>query len=321
MDPLRMPHQSSADILIPTNSRPGVLRRLLASVERIGLPVSFQVIVVNSTPAGAPRGIREDYDRIAREFDIRLEAIEENAGPGRARSILTEISKAPLLMFLDDDHVLTPSSLKLFDHIARKDVDIASGLWLETESRAVIAASGPRPAIVAPEEVLTAGRIPVQLRPAGQLFADGTLARGVGDAPADVLIRTSVHLKPLSDLTLRVDGCMPTLLAKRSVFEWVSFDPGYGFYFEWLDFFMQCRRAGIRPLVDTSALFWHLPSFYATKTARTISPRDRDECRFVEKWGRVPVFADERQVRLGRQGAAPVRFLRKLAYRITQREG
>ena len=310
-----MSSRTRTDILIPTNSRPGVLRRLLTSIEQFDLQSFARVIVANSTPASAASKIHEEYADIAQDFDVALHNIDENAGPGQARYILTGLSEAPLLMFLDDDHVITRSSLRLFDHIERDDVEIVSGLWLETESLAVLSSKGARPRVADPEKVIAERRIPLRQRPAGQLYAEG--AHGGNLA----LVVVQVPLKRSPDLALRVDGCMPTILVKRGVFDRVAFDPGYGFYFEWLDFFMQCRREGIRPLVDTSALFWHLPSFYAAETARTISPRDRDEAFFIEKWGIVPVFIGERRVHLGPQSNTVVKFLRKVAYRVLQREG
>ena len=69
---------------------------------------------------------------------------------------------------------------------------------------------------------------------------------------------------------------MPSPIARRSIFETCNFDSRFGYFFEWFDFYIQCKNEGISCAADAGAYFYHIPEKYANATSAQNCPRQID---------------------------------------------
>lgn len=236
---------------IPTCGRPAAIAACLDSVQRhVGM--DHRVIVVDSLITDRARALYASYP------NLTCLAFDSPKGPAESRMLISEALETPFLLFLDDDNLVTPGSVSaLMRHLeAHPEVDIASGGWIEE------------------------GRL--DLRALGQYLHFGRSDAG------DVVYRSFLTIERARTLGItaaQVDACLATMLLRREVFARVAFDSRFDFFYELLDFFMQCRGAGLRIEALPGALFEHHPLPYDATTRRQTGHREDDERRFAEKWG------------------------------------
>jgi GT2 family glycosyltransferase len=255
---------------IPTCARPDKIEACLNSIRR-HVPLEHRLIVLDSR-------ITDEARRLYESFPItHLIALEAPIGPSESRARIAEQVKTPYLLYLDDDNEVTPGAVSaMFEFMeTNPEVDLVAGGWLEY------------------------GRY----RALGQRFNFGTM----GDDR--IIYKTYIGVEKLQALgitSLRVDVTLATMLVRREVFDRVTFDPRYGFYYELYDFFLQCYYEQLHVAVLPDVIFEHKPTRYRKTTMRQQSGRDEDKQRFVEKWGLHPVgriggFTPSRWTRLKRR--------------------
>ncbi|MBN1518197.1 glycosyltransferase family 2 protein [Candidatus Sumerlaeota bacterium] len=95
-------------VIIPTHNRPDALEQLLASIQAQTSPAAeFEVLVIDD---GSPEPATQENRRLAKHdwpFAL-LYAHQASTGPAIARNRMTERSRAPIVLFLNDDVTLNP---------------------------------------------------------------------------------------------------------------------------------------------------------------------------------------------------------------------
>ena len=235
---------------------------------------------------GAPARIHDHYKQLFESFPVTLVSLPENSSPASSRKVLTENASADCLLLLDDDFILTPASNKLFHTIENSNFDIVGGVWLqskpscyselmsETEARGI--KNQPLPDTV-------------ELSSIGFSYSFSQLTE------QRFVVKTPVYFDFPGGPVVTLDDVMPSLIARRSIFETCNFDSRFGYFFEWFDFYIQCKNEGISCAADAGAYFYHIPEKYANATSAQNCPREIDRQRFIEKWRIHPRFSDEVQ--------------------------
>ncbi len=240
---------------IPTAGRPEALARCIASI-RESVTVAHRIIVFDSLPGPATEAI------CANQPDILYQAVAGPVGPSGSRRAIVDLDDREVLLFLDDDIVVRPGAVEmLLDHLEqRPEVDIAAGGWEE------------------------AGRLDRRALAQWLVF---------GETPAGRVVTrrylTLAEARAMGLTTVRADGVLATMAVRRRVWSKVGFDPRFGFFYEMLDLFLQCREAGLVIHALPGSVFSHAPLTYSANTTRQTSPKVDDERRFTEKWGLIPV--------------------------------
>jgi GT2 family glycosyltransferase len=271
-------------IIVPTNARPYCLERLLRSLRHVPPPRS--VIVGNSTPDVAPDWVHAWYETLFDAAGITALQLAPNRGPGGARRDLVALCETPYLMFLDDDVLLTPASSGLFRPLLDSRADIVGGPWLqdkpsdyhtligEEQARAIPLDDNPAPA--------------VKTVPAGFTYSFSS-----AEAEPRYVIKTPITCSTALDTLIFVDDLMPNIAMHRDVLDRINFDERFLYFFEWYDFYMQAKTAGVRCATATGAKFIHMPEPYTTLTAPHLRPREEDRERFAAKWRIKPLLSGE----------------------------
>lgn len=245
---------------IPTCGRPEKVRACLESISNcVTEPV--KIIVVDSMITDQNRQLYSETP------NCEVVAFDEVIGPSAARREISKRLETDYLLFMDDDNEVVGNGVSvLLQHL--KDypaVGIVAGCWCEIGG----------------------------LREAGQNFHEG-IASGI-----PVVTKSFVEHQDLLDqglTALEVDACLATMLIRASVFEQVSFDPEYDFFLELFDFFIQCKRSGIRIEVRSDVVFNHSPSQYGATTMRQTQEVEAAEAYFENKWGVRPYGARSRHL-------------------------
>ncbi len=269
---------------IPTCGRPRAVEACLDSIAA-NVTTEHRVIVVDSLITDAGRQMYARYP------GVTVIAREKPIGPSEARRLIAAEADTDLVLFLDDDNLVTPGSVEaLLKHLDdHPEVDIAAGAWREDRAE--------------------------QRRALGQYFHFGRNARGDAVYKEFVLVDEALRLG-LS--AVRVDGVQATMLVRRAVFERASFDPRYDFFFELYDFFMQCRQQNVRIEALPGVIFDHRPVPYEGATLKQTSDREVDRRRFAAKWSMEPVEGRDATAGGGKGKRPPGRrsLLRRVARRI-----
>ncbi len=271
-------------LVVPTNARPYCLERLLKSLRH--LPAPTWVIVGDSTPPEAPEWVRLWYERLFASPGLRVVRLEPNRGPSGARRDLIARCDTPYVLFLDDDVVATPSSARVFDPLVEGRADIVGGTWLqdkwsdygrlleEDQARQL-----PLDDLPIPEPKVV---------PVGFMYSFSC-----ADIEPRCVIKTQLTCSAMLDAIVFVDDLVPNIAMKTEILDRVNFDERFLYYFEWYDFYMQAREAGLRCACNTAAKFAHMPEAYAWQAAPHLRPREDDRERFRAKWRVKPLFSGE----------------------------
>jgi GT2 family glycosyltransferase len=248
------PEDRRLTVAIPTCGRPRAIEACLASLSI--LTIAHHVVVLDSLITDETRGIYARYP------ELELIAFDQPRGPAEARHLLAKACLTPFLLFLDDDNLVLPGGTeRLLAHLdANPSVDIAAGGWIEdgaTNRRAI-----------------------------GQWIHEG---RQGGRTVSHKTFLTIAQAKELGLSSVRVDVPLATMVARREVFDRVSFDPRFAFFFEFWDFGLQCQRERIVIEVLPDVLFEHRPIPYAETTLRQTRDPEEDARRLAGKWDRLPV--------------------------------
>lgn len=104
-------------VIIPTYSRPGPLRRCIATLASQTYPrQSFEVIVVDD--GGDPPATKSLQDDVVLDLPIVL-LRQPNSGAAAARAAGLAHARGPILAFLDDDCTVPPNYLEEIDRVFR----------------------------------------------------------------------------------------------------------------------------------------------------------------------------------------------------------
>jgi len=121
---------TGVSIIIATRNRAGSLRKMLATLDRVQLPlVGAEVIVVDNGSNDETPQILADWEKAGR---ARQRLRVEQPGKSRALNAVIRTAQGEILAFLDDDVVVHPSYLvELWDYFATHDCAAAQGavLW------------------------------------------------------------------------------------------------------------------------------------------------------------------------------------------------
>ncbi len=95
-------------MVVPTHRRPDLLRRCLAALAGQQTPAeAFEVVVVDDASGdGTPDVLAESAAAMP---NLRWASLPRNAGPATARNHGVAMARGPVVLFIDDDIVATPS--------------------------------------------------------------------------------------------------------------------------------------------------------------------------------------------------------------------
>lgn len=111
------PPRAFISVIIPTYSRPGPLRRCIATLASQTYPRhSFEVIVVDD--GGDPPATKSLQDDVVLDLPIVL-LRQPNRGAAAARAMGLAHARGPILAFLDDDCTVPPNYLEEIDRVFR----------------------------------------------------------------------------------------------------------------------------------------------------------------------------------------------------------
>lgn len=116
--------QLGVDVCVATFQRPGMLLRLLESLNALQIEESIvqRIIVVDNDQEGSARNVVEAFATKCR-WPIQYQ-IEAQQNIALARNRCVELSQAPYLAFIDDDETATETWLQqLMDTLVRYDAD------------------------------------------------------------------------------------------------------------------------------------------------------------------------------------------------------
>ena len=94
-------------VVIPTYRRPQLLRRCLESLAAQDARGSFDVVVVDDASGDDTPGLLDEMSKTRPE--LRWESLPANRGQAAARNRGVVLAAAPLVLFVDDDIVASPS--------------------------------------------------------------------------------------------------------------------------------------------------------------------------------------------------------------------
>lgn len=232
---------------IPTAGRPDAIRRCLKRIDRV-VEYPHEIIILDNTPDVNSHVSYQNATTVLRP--------EEQIGPGESRKRIANVADTDLLLFLDDDTFPKPDSVsKLVSEIGA-DCKLVSGVW-------------------------TIGGALEEGRECGRVFQWGV------QNDKRTLIEIDVYPDPIQQRgfeSWEVDAGLPTLLVHTDLFNSVTFDPRYDWYFEWLDFFLQTHKQDEQVQVRLDAPFEHAAISYSSSTIRSEQERNRDQRRFLDKW-------------------------------------
>lgn len=238
---------------IITCGRPAKIAACLSSVyEKVGR--NTKVLVLDSSLNEATHKVYASYP------GIRLLGFSEPMSPAAARCLLAQEVDTSFLLYLDDDIELADSTVgTLLQRLEQSPkTDIVSAAWREKTG----------------------------YRELAQTFHQAT--DGMGEVIFKRFLDREQCLK-MGLQSVQADGLHATMLVRTEVLKLVNFDPEFGFYLELFDFFMQCRKHGLKCEAVTNTFFWHMPTAYRRTTNRQSVPKDQGVEVFIRKWGLRPV--------------------------------
>lgn len=272
-------------VVVPTNARPYCLERLLESLKFFDSQPDC-IIVGNSTPESAAGWIRDWYDSLLDSHGVMNIRLAPNESPSASRRELISYSRSEYVLLLDDDVIVTPSSYRIIDTIGCSDFDLLGGVWLQPQGSNYSQIISEGEARKLPRSNLWQSTLDIAT--IGYVYSFSHV-----NSRAKVVVKTPVRCVAMLRTQMMVDDLVPSLIARREVFDSINFDSQYLHFFEWFDFFMQARNAGLRYAVDTGAQFVHIPEAYANPASPQLNPRELDRMRFSRKWGMTPLFSGE----------------------------
>jgi len=238
---------NTLSIGISTAGRPNAIQLCLKTIERV-VKYPHEIVILDNTP-----DINSHVSYGVAKTVLRP---EEQIGPGESRKRIAEIVDTDLLLFLDDDTLPRKDTVsKLVSEIG-PDCKMSSGVW-------------------------TVEGVLEDRRECGRIFRWGFRngKRTLFDIP--------VYPDPIQQCGFErweADAGLPTLLVHTDLFNSVTFDTRYDWYFEWLDFFLQTHQREEKVQVRLDAPFEHAAISYTSPTIKSEQERDRDQQRFLDKW-------------------------------------
>jgi len=256
---------------IPTSGRPSAIEANLDALSNSKRSID-NIVVFDNSPL-----MNEDVPY--NKYDVDLIEKENPVGPGEARGIIADFVDEDLVLFTDDDKLPRPDAIsKLVKH------------YRTTDSRIVSAV------------VKRNGEFDLRI---GSIYNWGN--RSGENILFDIQVDGSYY-EDLDTQSVRLDSGSPCILMDTKIFRKVQFDNQYDFYFEWIDFFLQCYQSNITIDVVLNSEFSHAHFTYQGETIRDEQDSNLDRQRFCKKWG----IQLERNLRVS-TGNRPKSHLRRFA--------
>jgi GT2 family glycosyltransferase len=233
---------------VPTSGRPEAIKTNLSALDQVNSPID-ELVVFDNSPS-------ENADVPYMDYDARVIREEETVSPGEARRRIADSVDTDLLLLVDDDTIVQKNTIPtMIEQIRSSNARLVSGIWKQNE----------------------------------ELDAHiGSIYKWGKSNGEDVLIDIPVDGKSLKSSGIKsitLDSGLPTILVETSIFEQVEFDDNYDFFYEWIDFFLQCHKSGLAVRIALNAEFDHRHFPYNGPTIRRTQERSDDYSRFCEKWG------------------------------------
>ena len=252
-------------ICIPTANRPQLIFQCLASILKgTVLPVKILVLDMSTEQIYAEFiSLVSSLDGDAKEL-IEVKHKKNSLSPSAARLHLTQSTSTELILFLDDDMTVEPTSIEVLVDVFNSYSDInllgcgvfEYGIWRDIGFKFDIGISVDNEKFVSKKAIR-------------KEWMD---LQGVKLLQVDLITQ-------------------PPFLVKRSIFTQVNFDHNYQWSYEIFDFFFACYSAGISAHVTTDTYVNHFPTSYSAKTVKDDKLQVNLEGRnyFQKKWNLSPI--------------------------------
>lgn len=232
---------------IPTAGRPDAIQRCLKRINEVVEYPARQIVLDNTPDVNA----HVSYQNVTTVLYP-----DERIGPGESRKRIAAVADTDLLLFLDDDTFPKAGSVTNLIESIDEGYNIASGVWTHNGSFE-------------------------NNRSLGHIFEWG--CRNGRRTLMDVPIFPG-PVREYGFKSVDINLGLPTVLIHTDLFDSVSFDSRYHWFYEWLDFFLQTHERDERVCARLDAQFEHADIPYQTTTIRSEQERNRDRERFLDKW-------------------------------------
>jgi glycosyltransferase involved in cell wall biosynthesis len=110
-------------IIIPTYNRKEILQKNLNSVFQQSFKDSYEVIVVDD---GSTDNTAEFLEELQKEHKNFYYKLQENKGPGLARNLAVAVAQGEILVFLDDDCIISETFLEEVVGVFKRHPDVSA---------------------------------------------------------------------------------------------------------------------------------------------------------------------------------------------------
>lgn len=232
-----------------TAGRPDAIEDCLRALDR-HVALEYETIVVDNTP--------QMNEEVPYEvFDVDRLNVEQTEGPSASRQRILDAVGTDYLLLIDDDTFPEPGTVEsMYETVRGTDAKLVSGIWNSQ-----------------------------------QIFDwhnyIGSVYQWATRDDARVLIDVQISGTPLRDrgfTTVTLDEGLPTVLLDTAILDTVAFDTRYDWFYEWIDFYLQCHEIDESVTVDLEAEFVHHEYPYTGETIRYAQSPEQDRRRLLDKW-------------------------------------
>lgn len=250
-------------ICIPACSRPEKLDLLLQSIRGQG---NVSRILVGLLSDKSEQDIDLMYQRVLESYqDLPLDIARFNApcSPARLRKSLGELVTSEYLLYLDDDLILRPGTIKalLSPLLSFPELSITSCRWLDHRGTKQ------------------------KERSLGFVYFYNYPGK-------DRVYKRAVSIPLTENDPVILDDLHASLMMRRSTLDHVTFDENYDFFLDLFDFFYSCKQKGLACAAVPSLTIDHFPGGYLSASlhnqARDLKPNAIKY--FTAKWACLPVL-------------------------------
>ena len=250
---------------IPTSNRPQLINNCVKSLLE-GTVIPGKIVVLDSSSEQTFSEVQNIVSTLNESANgiIELQRSRESISPSSARYKLAQSTVSEFLLYLDDDMVVEPNSIKVLTEIMGQNTNIdilgcgvfEYGIWRDIGFKFDIGISSDHEKFVSKKAIRK-----------------------------EWMDLHSINL-------LRVDlVTQPPFLLRRAVFEKINFDTNYKWSYEIFDFFFACFLEGVESYVTTEAYVNHFPTKYSAKTLKDDKVLLNKEGKqyFESKWNLSPI--------------------------------
>ena len=248
-------------ISIATCGRPRVLRRCLRSIEKY-VTYPHKINVLDNTEAFT-HTLRREASNTKKKVDKYIEVTDRKIGCCESNQILADACDTKYIMHLDDDIYFDGQGVvtQLMDNLKNKDYDIVSCLWKDMYINS--------------------------FREASTKHITG-YSKGV-----KCFWKVSLPIQMSSKVGLELvdsDEALHSMVMDMDVYKKVSWDKAYAWKGDREDFFMQCKKAGLRIGIDCTKYVVHDPKPFQYGSISYEYDGGIAKQHFLKKWGLLPLF-------------------------------